>query len=63
MGDIERTTTGVERKWHEVYVKSFEKKLASYLCNVKLRRFMKNLLPQEIEKKEISCILSCHFIL
>ena len=48
MGDYEGTTTGVERKWRQVYKKSFEKIIVSYLCNVILRGFMKNLLPQKI---------------
>ena len=26
MGDKEEATTGIERKWRQVYVKSFEKK-------------------------------------
>ena len=48
MGDNMGILTGVERKWRQVNVKSLENILASYLCNGKLRRFMKNLIPQEI---------------
>ena len=48
MGDNEGTTTGIERKWCQVYVNSFEKIIVSYLCNVILRGFMKNILPEKI---------------
>ena len=60
MGDNEGTTEGVEQNWHQ---ESFEKKtIASYLCDVKFRRFMKHLLPQEIWQKEL-CIICFHVIL
>ena len=48
MTDCEGTTTGIERKWRQLYMKSFEKWWIQYLGNMNWRQLLKNLLPQEI---------------
>ena len=61
MGDYEGTTTRVERKWHQVYVKSFEKSIVSYICNVILKGFMQTLLPQKTKTKDLRIL--CLYVL
>ena len=48
MTDCEGTTTGIERKWRQLYMKSFEKWWIEYLGNMNWRQLLNNLLPQEI---------------
>ena len=60
--DYRSTTTGVERKWRQVYVKSFEKKLYLTSAMWNSDNSWKNLLRQGILTKTIR-IVCWHVIL
>ena len=48
MTDCDGTTTGIERKSRQLYMKSFKKWWIQYLGNMNWRQLLKNLLQQEI---------------